>query len=101
MIDVRGPFFIAGRVDPLVVPLCVGCAFSFPLDLHNYMYLEEASKDYAVVLNPGTYSIDAHFVGEGISQGPAAEFTPYWIGSLSSNQLRFEASKPIATRHPD
>ena len=101
MIDVRGPFSIAGRVDPLVVPLCAGCAFSFPVDLNNYMYLEEQTKDYAVVLNPGAYSIEARFIGEGINHGPAAELMPYWIGSLSSNQLRFETFKPIATRHPN
>jgi hypothetical protein len=100
LVDVRGPWAIGGRVDPLVVPLGVGCTFTVPVDLHNYMYLAGEAKKYDVVLNPGIYSVEARFVGEGVSQGAAAELMPYWIGSLTSNQLRFEVVKPIATRHP-
>jgi hypothetical protein len=32
LIDSREPWAINGRLDPLVVPLCVGCNFSFPVD---------------------------------------------------------------------
>jgi hypothetical protein len=34
--DLRESGLIAGRLDPLVVPLCAGCAFSFLVDFQNY-----------------------------------------------------------------
>jgi hypothetical protein len=35
-LELRGPSYILGRVDPLVAPLPVGAAFSIPVDLNNH-----------------------------------------------------------------
>jgi hypothetical protein len=51
----------AGRVDPLILPLCAGCNFSFPVDFTNYCLTDEP------VLRSGHYSLEARFVGKAIS----------------------------------
>lgn len=97
LIDTRGPWVIAGRLDPLVVPLCIGCNFSFPVDFNNYWPGDEQ------VMEAGMYSIEARFVGRGVSSQEAnldmkgIALMPYWLETVTSNQLRFEISEPLRT----
>lgn len=93
----RGPGLIAGRVDPLIVPLPVGAGFSLPVDIDNYW--AAASKEYDYKLAAGTYSIEAQFTGLSVGrrdtnldvQGIA--LMPYWNGTVRSNSLQFEVPR--------
>jgi hypothetical protein len=90
--DLREPSVVAGRLDPLVLPLPVGSDFSIPVDLHDYWAAASGEFDYKLV--PGTYTIGVQFTGNGVSsvnpdvQGLA--LMPCWMGTLISNSLRFE-----------
>jgi hypothetical protein len=93
-LDLRGPSFIAGREDPLVLPLPVGSTFSIPVDLDKYWSAASGEFDYK--LKPGTYSLEAQLIGRGVSQQEAnldvkgIALMPYWKGTVTSNQLRFQ-----------
>jgi hypothetical protein len=93
-LDLKEPWFVAGRMDPLVVPLPVGSTFSIPVDLEKYV--AAASKEFDYKLKPGTYFLEAQFTGRGFSQREAnldmkgIALMPCWTGSITSNQLRFE-----------
>jgi hypothetical protein len=97
LIDSREPWAINGRLDPLVVPLCVGCNFSFPVDFNNYWPGDEQ------VMEAGTYSIEARFVGRGVSGEEAnldmkgIALMPYWLDTVTSNHLRFQISEQLRT----
>jgi hypothetical protein len=90
-LELQGPFYVAGRVDPLVLPIPVGSTFSIPVDLNKY-----GPPDYK--LKPGIYSLEAQLTGKGVSQQEAnldvkgIALMPYWKGTVTSNQLRFEIS---------
>ncbi len=94
--DLREPGAIAGRVDPLIVPLPVGSAFSIPVDLDKYW--AAASNEFDYKLKPGTYLLEARFEGRGVKQEEAnldvkgIALMPYWTGSITSYPLRFEVS---------
>jgi hypothetical protein len=94
--DLRGPAGIAGRMDPLIVPLPAGSAFSIPVDLAKYW--PAASNEFDYKLKPGTYFLRAQFSGKGLTQQEAnldetgLALMPYWTGSITSNRLRFEFS---------
>jgi hypothetical protein len=79
-----GPWFVTGRVDPMVLPLPVGSTFSFPVDLDKYGPQDETLK-------PGTYSLEAQFTGKGDSQHEGW-LLENWKGTAISNRLRFEVS---------
>lgn len=95
-LDLREPAFIAGRVDPLVLPIPRGATFSLPVDLDKYWAAQ--SKEFDYKLSPGIYSLEAQFVGRSISQQEAnldvkgIALMPYWTGIAVSNRLRFEVS---------
>jgi hypothetical protein len=95
-LDLREPAFIAGRMDPFVLPIPVGATFSIPVDLDKYWAAE--SKEFNYKLKPGLYSLEAQFTGRGVSQQEAnldvkgIALMPYWTGTVASNQLRFEVS---------
>jgi hypothetical protein len=95
-LDLIEPGAIAGRVDPLIVPLPVGSTFSIPVDLDKYW--AAASKEFDYKLKPGTYFLEAQFDGRGVTQQEAnldvkgIALMPYWTGSITSNRLRFEFS---------
>ncbi|PYU28532.1 MAG: hypothetical protein DMG32_02420 [Acidobacteria bacterium] len=86
---------LAGRVFPWVLHLAGGSTFNIPIDFVDSTFsiplvgLLENYPLYPIYkLSPGTYSIQALFIGSrdtipGIS-------TPYWEGTATSNQLRFE-----------
>lgn len=95
--DLRGPAAIAGRMDPLVVPLPLGSTFSVPVDLDKYW--AAASKEFDYKLERGTYFLLAQFAGRAVSQQEAnldvkgIALMPYWTGSVTSNRLQFEVGK--------
>ena len=43
------------------LPVPVGATFSFPVDLHNYW--AASPKEFEDKLKPGTYSLEAQFIG--------------------------------------
>lgn len=83
LIDSREPLIIAGSVYPLVVPLCLGCTFSFPVDFRRYHTMDAAT------LNAGFYSIEARFAGTSVGDR-SIEVSPNWTGVVTSNRLRFK-----------
>jgi hypothetical protein len=93
-LDLREPGFVAGRLDPLVLPLPFGSAFSIPVDLDKYW--AAASNEFHYKLKPGSYSLEAQFTGRGVSQREAnldvkgIALMPYWTGMVTSNRQQFE-----------
>ena len=88
----REPGFIAGRMDPWVLPLSVGSTFSIPVDLDKYWAAPTHEFDYK--LRPGAYSLQAQFTGKRVTQTnldtKGIALMPYWEGTIASNQVRFE-----------
>jgi len=95
--DLIGPGGIAGRLDPLIVPLPTGSTFSLPVDLDKYW--AAAPKDFDYKFQRGTYSLEARFSGKTVSSQEAnldvkgIALMPYWTGTVTSNQLQFEINK--------
>jgi hypothetical protein len=93
-LDLREPAAVAGRVDPLVLPVPVGAVFSIPVDLDNYW--AAATEEFDYKLKPGNYSLRAQFIGKGVSQQEAnldvkgIALMPYWMGTVTSDRLEFE-----------
>jgi hypothetical protein len=91
-LKLQGPFYVAGRVDPLVLPIPVGSTFSIPVDLEKY-------GPFGSKLKSGTYSLEAQLTGKGVNQADAnldvkgIALMPYWRGAIASNQLRFEVTE--------
>jgi hypothetical protein len=91
-LELQGPAGVAGRVDPLIVPIPVGSAFPIPVDLEKY-------GPYGYTWKPGSYSLEAQLTGRGVSQADAnldvkgIALMPYWRGAVESNQLRFKISE--------
>jgi hypothetical protein len=90
---------IAGRVDPLIVPLPEGAIFVLPIDLQNYSSPKE--KIWELNLSPGQYMLTAEYKGTTVSQQEAnldvkgIALMPYWTGVVQSNTLAFTLSKPM------
>jgi hypothetical protein len=95
-LDLREPFAIGGRVDPLVLPIPAGATFSVPVDLGKYW--AAASKEFDYKLKPGSYLVEAQFTGKGVSQQEAnldvkgIALMPYWTGTVTSNRQQFEVA---------
>lgn len=93
-LDMIEPGDVAGTLAPMVLPLPVGATFSFPIDLNKYW--PAASKEFDYKLKPGAYSLKAQLTGKGVSQQEdnldvkGIALTPYWRGTVTSNQIRFE-----------
>ena len=93
-LNLREPPAVGGRVDPLIVPIPIGAAFSIPVDLDQYW--AAASKEFDYHLKPGSYSLEAQFTGRGVSQQEAnldlkgIALMSYWRGTVTSNRLQFE-----------
>lgn len=92
--DLREPHYVAGRVDPLIVPLPAGATFSIPVDLDKYW--AAASNEFEYKLKPGTYFLEAQLSGRAVTQEEAnldvkgIALMPYWKGCITSNRLQFE-----------
>jgi hypothetical protein len=95
--DLIGPAVVAGRLDPLILPLPIGSTFSLPVDLGKYCAAQ--SKEFEYKFQRGTYSIQARFTGKAVTQQEAnldvkgIALMPYWTGTVTSNQLPFDVSK--------
>jgi hypothetical protein len=95
--DLIGPAGVAGRMDPLILPLPVGSTFSLPVDLGKYWAAQ--SKEFDYKFQRGTYSIQARLTGKAVSPQEAnldvkgIALMPYWTGTVTSSQLPFDASK--------
>lgn len=89
------PGSIGGRVDPFILPLPGGAKFSFPLNLDVDRAFRAVTADAKLA---GTCTIKARFSGEGVSHSEAnldskgVALMPYWIGSVESNEVRFEVA---------
>ena len=94
-LDLTEPTFVAGRIDPLVVPLAVGASFSIPVNLHKYWAAE--SSEFDPKFEPGKYYLEARFTGTGASDANkdlvGIGLMPYWEGTVVSNRLQFEVPK--------
>jgi hypothetical protein len=55
------PTFVAGRLDPLIVPLAIDASFSIPVNLHKYWAAASSEFDYK--FEPGLYYVEAQFAG--------------------------------------
>jgi hypothetical protein len=87
------PGVIAGRVDPLVVPLPAGATFSFLVDLNEYAAPKE--KILQLDLLPGRYTLQAEYTGEAVPQWQAdpnfqgIALMHFWVGTVTSAPLAF------------
>jgi hypothetical protein len=92
-LESRGPGLIAGRVDPLVLPLPAGATFSFPIDLVSCSATQE--RVWELHFLSGHYSLQAQYSGRGITQPEAnldvkgIALMPFWSGSVVSKAVSF------------
>jgi hypothetical protein len=88
------PTWIAGRVDPFIVPLPDDASLKLPLHLSKYFYftaqhiMEEFKPDPTK-----HYTVQAQFVGRSVDQSTAnldakgIAFMPFWTGTANSNNV--------------
>jgi len=94
-----GPAYVAGRIDPLVVPLPKGATFTLPVNLTDY--ISPKNNLWQVTLAPGDYTISAAYAGVGVPQQGAnldmqgISLMPYWTGAVRSNAVTFMVSKTV------
>jgi hypothetical protein len=89
-----GPTLVAGRVDPVVIPLPVGARYSVVVNLGKFAPF----GDDPLKLEPGVYAIRARFQGNpAVDSNPdmkGSALMPYWQGTIVSPKLQFEVAKP-------
>ena len=89
---------IAGRVDPMVVPLPKGASYTMRCTLDQYVVAEPETglpAHQASRLQPGTYKITAVYEGEHVKEFINLDMEgfglmPYWTGTIRSADLPFE-----------
>lgn len=87
------PGIIAGRVDPLIVPLPAGAMFSFLVDLNEYAAPKE--KVWDLTFPRGRYTLQAEYTGRAIPQSQAnldvqgIALMHYWVGTATAAPLVF------------
>ena len=78
--------FVAGRVDPFVVPLPVGSRYTLRYDLADFMDEERPGEPFA----PGPYGAAVEFIGKAVareetnSDSAGLALMPYWTGTVRS-----------------
>jgi RNA polymerase sigma factor (sigma-70 family) len=91
----RVPAFVAGRLDPFVVPLPAGGRYTLRYALAD-LTIEEADQGGARVGTPltaGVYRAEVELVGKAVLQGKTnADMTgialmPYWTGTIRSGEV--------------
>ena len=89
--DLIKPAGILGHINPFVVRLPVRGTYSVPVNLDDYWVVLSKEPNYK--LTPGTYDIQARFIGidDVAESGPGA--LPLWTGTVVSNHLRFEITQ--------
>jgi hypothetical protein len=94
LLELIGPGMLNGRVDAMVLPLPAKSTFSIPIDLDSYW--STGSGEFNDTWKPGAYTLAAQFSGKGVNREQAnldmegIALMPYWTGSVTSNQVRFE-----------
>ena len=95
ILDLNGPPYVAGRVDPMVIPLPQGASIMLPIKLADYSIPEQISDHQ---LKPGKYFLSAEYRGEPAKYaGPPNRdcsngmflVMRYWLGRVISNQVSF------------
>jgi hypothetical protein len=92
-LDPMEPAMIAGRVDPLIVPLPAGATFSFPVDLETYVAPKE--NVWKIHLAPGRYRLQAEYTGRAVSMPEAnldvkgIALMHYWVGTVTAAPVVF------------
>jgi hypothetical protein len=92
-LDPAGPAFIAGRLDPLIVPLPAGATFSFPIDLKKCTASKE--KNWQLTFPQGRYELRAQYTGERVPFADAnldvkgIALMTFWTGNVQSSPLAF------------
>lgn len=88
-----GPAIIAGRLDPLIVPLPHGASLRLPLDLTKYLLYAPGQLEDLAPDPTKPYKVQAKFTGKGVSQAEAnldvkgLALMPYWTGIVVSNTV--------------
>lgn len=86
---------IAGRVDPFIVPLPAGAAYTLKLDLQDYC--SSIPNEFRIKLKANEYRISAKFTGEGAphlnGDVEGLKFMPFWTSEVESEKVRFRISK--------
>lgn len=90
-----GPPMIAGRVDPMVLPLPIGASVNFHFHASNHNVWVVSGQVENFKLDPRqNYTVQAEFTGKVVSQAEAnldmkgIVLMPYWIGIVSSNSIK-------------
>jgi hypothetical protein len=84
---------IAGRVDAFTVTLPAGVSYSFSTSLEQYW--SPATREFALKLTPGRYSVAARFEGRegwGNLDTPWVALLHFWRGTAQSGTAEFEVS---------
>ncbi len=80
---------IAGRLDPFVVPLAVGCTYVLRLDFDSYWLVPVGTS-----LPNGQYRVTAVFDGKFVDHTnldmEGISLMPYWTGTIKSKELLFK-----------
>lgn len=86
---------IAGRVDPFIVPLAIGCTYILRTDFDNYWSL--SPKGLSVPLPKGHYRVAVVFNGKAATFKQTGVYTQglYWNGTIKSKEILFESPKVI------
>jgi hypothetical protein len=96
-----GPHIIAGRVDPMIVPLPAGATFSFLVDLNEYFAPKE--KALHLTFPSGSYTLQAEYSGKatplGQTNSDVSEIAlmNYWVGTSTSAPLAFTIGNEATT----
>lgn len=98
------PAFIAGRVDPLIVPLPAGAAFSFLVNLEAYVAPKQ--NIWKLQLARGRYTLRAKYTGKAVPQAEAnldvkgIALMQYWTGTVTAAPIVFTVpSEQARTPH--
>jgi hypothetical protein len=95
ILDLNGPPYVAGRVDPMVIPLPQGASIMLPINLADYSIPE---RIFDPQLKPGKYFLSAEYRGEPAKYaGPPNRdcsngmflVMRYWLGRVNSNEVSF------------
>lgn len=86
---------IAGRVDPFIVPLAVGCTYILRADFDNYWSISPSGLP--VSLPKDRYRVVAVFNGKVATFKQTGVYTQelYWNGTIKSKEIIFESPKVI------
>jgi hypothetical protein len=90
-LDLIGPPFVAGRIDPFVVPLPRGARITLPVKLDDYWAPKQ--KIFEIKLGRGRYWLSAEYRGANPKivnlDMKGIALMPYWVGRVSSREISF------------